>query len=112
MHKKGSKANPHKKYPGHGIDEFNSPQQRDALAKASNVGLVPLFMPCLNAAGVHGRRHPRASINLHPRRHRDVGVLARELQIILQTERHADWPGLYFYCQRLVATPAAIWQSS
>eukprot|EP00959_Pyramimonas_sp_CCMP1952_P058417 1220260-Pyramimonas_sp.AAC.1 len=36
MHKKGSKAAPRNKYPGYGIDELNSPHQRDALAKASN----------------------------------------------------------------------------
>eukprot|EP00959_Pyramimonas_sp_CCMP1952_P020827 439287-Pyramimonas_sp.AAC.1 len=40
MHpRKGSKAAPHKKYPSYGSDELNSPQQRDALARASNVGL-------------------------------------------------------------------------
>eukprot|EP00959_Pyramimonas_sp_CCMP1952_P156639 3275691-Pyramimonas_sp.AAC.1 len=51
MHpRKGPKPAAHKKYPRHGIDELNGPQQRDALAKASNVGLVPLFMPCLNRA--------------------------------------------------------------
>eukprot|EP00959_Pyramimonas_sp_CCMP1952_P430779 9021739-Pyramimonas_sp.AAC.1 len=51
MHpRKGSTAAMHKKYPSYGTDELNSPQQRDALAKASNVGLVPPFMPCLNRA--------------------------------------------------------------
>eukprot|EP00959_Pyramimonas_sp_CCMP1952_P382366 8012131-Pyramimonas_sp.AAC.1 len=51
MHpKKGSTAAKHKTYPSHGIDELNSPQKRDVLATASNVGLVPLFMSCLNRA--------------------------------------------------------------
>eukprot|EP00959_Pyramimonas_sp_CCMP1952_P197211 4124204-Pyramimonas_sp.AAC.1 len=55
MHpKKGSKAPTYKKYPTRGIDELSSPQKRDVLAKASNVGLVPLFMPCLNRAGCIG----------------------------------------------------------
>eukprot|EP00959_Pyramimonas_sp_CCMP1952_P392671 8227873-Pyramimonas_sp.AAC.1 len=55
MHpRKGSKAAAHNKYPSYGIDELNSPKQRDALAKASNLGLVLLFMPCLNRAGYIG----------------------------------------------------------
>eukprot|EP00959_Pyramimonas_sp_CCMP1952_P013593 286870-Pyramimonas_sp.AAC.1 len=48
--KKGAKGGYHKKYPGYGIDELNSPSRRDELAKASNAGLVPLFIPCLNKA--------------------------------------------------------------
>eukprot|EP00959_Pyramimonas_sp_CCMP1952_P436809 9146151-Pyramimonas_sp.AAC.1 len=55
MHpKKGSKAAKHKKYPIHGTDELNSPRKRDHLAKVSNVGLVPLFMPCHNRAECMG----------------------------------------------------------
>eukprot|EP00959_Pyramimonas_sp_CCMP1952_P095959 2006259-Pyramimonas_sp.AAC.1 len=34
--KKGAKGGDHKRYPGHGIDELNSPTRRDELAKASN----------------------------------------------------------------------------
>eukprot|EP00959_Pyramimonas_sp_CCMP1952_P178939 3740768-Pyramimonas_sp.AAC.1 len=51
MHKKkGSTAKYHKRYPGYGIDELNNPKRRDELAKASHVGLIPLFMPCLDKA--------------------------------------------------------------
>eukprot|EP00959_Pyramimonas_sp_CCMP1952_P453183 9467820-Pyramimonas_sp.AAC.1 len=52
--KKGSTANQHKRYPGYGMDELNSPQRRDELAKASHVGLMPLFTPCLNKAEYMG----------------------------------------------------------
>eukprot|EP00959_Pyramimonas_sp_CCMP1952_P382033 8005445-Pyramimonas_sp.AAC.1 len=52
--KKGPKPSPHKRYPGYGIDELNSPQRRDELAKAPHVGLVPLFMPCLSKAEYMG----------------------------------------------------------
>eukprot|EP00959_Pyramimonas_sp_CCMP1952_P176661 3692448-Pyramimonas_sp.AAC.1 len=48
--KTGSTAKDHKRYPGYGIDELNNPKRRDELAKASHVGLAPLFMPCLNKA--------------------------------------------------------------
>eukprot|EP00959_Pyramimonas_sp_CCMP1952_P418767 8772487-Pyramimonas_sp.AAC.1 len=41
MHKKkGAQGGDHKRYPGYGIDELNSPTRRDELAKASNVGPV------------------------------------------------------------------------
>eukprot|EP00959_Pyramimonas_sp_CCMP1952_P087468 1830224-Pyramimonas_sp.AAC.1 len=51
---KGAKGGYHNKYPGYGIDEPNSPTRRDELAKASNVGPVPLFTPCLNKAECMG----------------------------------------------------------
>eukprot|EP00959_Pyramimonas_sp_CCMP1952_P278048 5812259-Pyramimonas_sp.AAC.1 len=31
---------------------------------------------------------------------------------MVQTERRGDWPGMHSNCQRVVATPAAIWHSS
>eukprot|EP00959_Pyramimonas_sp_CCMP1952_P107692 2251779-Pyramimonas_sp.AAC.1 len=54
MHKKGSQTAPRKKCPGYGVDGLSSPQQRDALARASNIGLVPLFVPRLNRAEYMG----------------------------------------------------------
>eukprot|EP00959_Pyramimonas_sp_CCMP1952_P350476 7342871-Pyramimonas_sp.AAC.1 len=52
--KKGAKSAKHKKYPTYGIDELNTAHKREDLAKASNVALVPLFMPCLNRAEYMG----------------------------------------------------------